>query len=245
MTRGVILAAGVASRLRPLTDTKPKCLIEVGGKTILERTINNLVANGITEIVIVTGYLDGRIRSFIDSRFPRCTVTIVQNERYETTNNIYSLWLARDQVRGDELLLLDSDILFDQAILGLLLKSPHPDCLALRSDHALGPEEIKVQVDGAGMVRSIGKEVDPGFAAGESIGIERFGTSGLDALMQVLDRMILREQKEGFFYEAAFQEFINAGHPMAAVNVGSLRCIEIDTPEDLEAAARDVARYLD
>jgi choline kinase len=243
--RGIILAAGVASRLRPLTDTRPKCLLEVGGKTILERTIENLIGDRATDITVVTGYLGEQIRSFMGSRFPGLEIRFVENERYETTNNIYSLWLAGQHVPDSEFLLLDSDILFDRAILGLLRTSPSPGCLALRSDRALGAEEIKVLTNENGFVRSIGKDLNPAEAAGESIGIERFGNAAAAALWRVLDRMILREDRVGLFYEAAFQELIDSGHGIAAVDVGSLRCIEIDTPGDLALAARDVVRFLD
>jgi choline kinase len=243
--RGIILAAGVASRLRPLTNTRPKCLLEVGGKTILERTIENLIANRVTDITMVTGYLGEQIRSFMESRFPGLDTHFVQNERYETTNNIYSLWLAGQHVSGSEFLLLDSDILFHRAILELLRTSASSSCLALRSDRVLGVEEIKVLTDGNGFVRSIGKDVNPAEAAGESIGIERFGNAAAAALWRVLDRMILGEDRVGLFYEAAFQELIDSGHGIAAVDVGSLRCIEIDTPGDLALAARDVVRFLD
>ena len=66
---GVILAAGMAKRLRPLTDTKPKCLLEVGGKTLLQRTVDAMAATGITEFVVVTGYRADQIREFLNSQF--------------------------------------------------------------------------------------------------------------------------------------------------------------------------------
>jgi choline kinase len=243
--RGIILAAGVASRLRPLTDSRPKCLLDVGGKTILERTVENLLAERVTDITLVTGYLGEQIQTYMGSRFPGLKPRYVPNDRYGTTNNIYSLWLAGRHIPPGGFLLFDSDILFDRAILGLLRTCTSPGCLALRSDRTLGAEEVKVLTDGHGFVRSIGKEVNPAQAAGESIGIERFGNALAAVLWRVLDRMILAEDRVGLFYEAAFQELIDAGHQIAAVDVGSLRCIEIDTPGDLASAARDVVRRFD
>jgi choline kinase len=243
--RALILAAGVASRLRPLTDDIPKCLLPVGNRSILERMVNNLVASGIRDIVVVTGYLADHVQTFLAGSFPDLRVTFVHNSRFEITNNIYSLWLAKNAVVDDAMLLLDSDILFDRRIVELLLNSPYTNALALRTDRPLGAEEIKVLTASDGWVREIGKEIEPSRAAGESIGIERFGRESVVRLYRLLDRMVGGEKEENLFYEAAFQRLIHEGDRIAAVDVGLLRCIEIDTPEDLEDAAREVLKIPD
>ena len=78
--KAIILAAGIASRLRPLTDNTPKCLLKVGDKTILEHTLENLIANNITDIIIVTGYLENLVKSFVKEKFPQLNVTFIYNE---------------------------------------------------------------------------------------------------------------------------------------------------------------------
>jgi len=108
--KAVILAAGIASRLRPLTDNTPKCLLKVGEKNILELSIENLLSNNLREIIIVTGYLENQIRDFMRVRFPQLNISYIYNKFYSTTNNIYSLWLAKDTVLGDDMLMMDSDI---------------------------------------------------------------------------------------------------------------------------------------
>jgi choline kinase len=243
--KSVILAAGISARLRPLTDDTPKCLLRIGGKTILERTVGNLLAADLHDIVIVTGYFQERIRIFMAERFPRLQVTYLFNERYETTNNIYSLWMTKDVIGNDGMLLLDSDILFDKAILGLLLRSEYRDGLALRTDHQLGDEEIKVRVRPDRSIAEIGKTVDARTAAGESIGIERFGAGFTSKLFAILDRKIRERNEVGVFYEAAFQEAIDEGEKIYAVDIGALKCIELDYAEDIDRAARDVIRFLD
>jgi choline kinase len=242
--RGIILAAGVASRLRPLTDTTPKCLLRIGKRTILGHTLENLRTAGIMEIILVTGYLGEQIRTFVAEQYPDLTITFIHNPRYESTNNIYSLWLTRDHVLGGELLLLDSDILFDWRILPLLATRGRRSCVAVRHDRALGEEEIKVRTDARGLITAIGKEVNPAEAVGESIGIEHFRAPFVAELFRVLDRMILQEKRDTIFYEAAFQEAIDRGAELAPVDVGPYRCIEIDTADDLERAAREVLPYL-
>ena len=86
--KAVILAAGIASRLRPLTDNTPKCLLKVGTKNILSLTIDNLISNNIIEIIIVTGYLEQQIKDFISSEYAMLNVQYIYNEVYDSTNNI-------------------------------------------------------------------------------------------------------------------------------------------------------------
>ena len=241
--RAVILAAGISSRLRPLTDTMPKCLLTLGGKTILGRMLENLSRHGITDLVMVTGYRERQIKTFVSDHFSRLKVAFVTNDRYQSTNNSYSLWLTHDQIRQDEILLLDSDIVFDRRIIDLLLGARHENCLAVKKGDRLGAEEIKVRLGADGSIEEIGKEVNPERAAGESIGIEKFGQEFVGELLKVLERKMLIDKSVNQFYEAAFQEAIEGGHPMAAVDAGALQCIEIDTAADL-AAAEDVITAL-
>jgi choline kinase len=234
--KGVILAAGVASRLRPLTDLVPKCLLEVGGGTILGLTLENLIANGIADIVIVTGYRELQIREYVGDSFPALDVEFVTNDRYAATNNIASLSLTEKSAGDGGVLLLDSDIVFDRRIIGLLTGSGHENCLAMKSGTALGSEEIKVETGPGNTVRRIGKDVPARAAAGESIGIEKLSAAFLGELYPIVKRMIAKEQGGNLFYEAAFEQAIAGGSVMTAVDVGGLQCIEIDTPEDLKAA---------
>lgn len=234
--KGVILAAGVASRLRPLTDSHPKCLLEVGGKAILALTLENLIAAGIDDIVMVTGYREEQIRRFVAGKFPSLRVAFVTNAQYESTNNSYSLWLTRRAVAGDGIMLLDSDIVFDRRILTLLTHSPEPNCLAMTAQKALGDEEIKLKLGPGGRVLRIGKDVRPAEAAGESIGIEKMSPPFMDLIYDILERTIIGRKTVHLFYEAAFQDAIDGGAVMTALDVGTLSCIEIDTPGDLDAA---------
>jgi choline kinase len=240
--KAVILAAGTATRLRPLTDHLPKCLLNVGPNTILGMTLDHLVANGVGEVVMVTGYREQQIRDFVGTHSPGLSVTFLTNDRFAETNNIYSLWLTRNHLAGHAMLLLDSDIVFDQGIIARLQKSGHENGLAVLRGKALGHEEIKVRTDAAGAILEIGKEVDPSTAFGESIGIEKFGPRFAAQLFHVLEQKIVLRKQVNQFYEAAFQEVIDGGGRVFAVDVGSLPCLEIDTPDDLDAARKLVGR---
>ena len=229
----VILAAGAGSRLKPLTDHMPKCLLKVGVKSILEMTIENLLATNNSEIIIVTGYLENKIREFIRERFPYLQITYIYNKLYASTNNIYSLWLAKDEVLGDDMMMLDSDIVFDERIISKLQNSGYKNCLALKR-HEVHDEEIKVKTDAHGCVIEIGKEVNVSLAEGESIGIEIFGIEALTELYFILDRKVVTEKEVNQFYEAAFQEL--SDNKLFIVDTTEYFCMEIDTEEDLKIA---------
>ena len=241
----VILAAGVSSRLRPLTDNTPKCLLKIGNKTILERTLDNLISSGYDDIIIVTGYLEKQIKNFVALNYPQLKVTFIFNDKYESTNNIYSLWMTKDLVLDNQILLMDSDILFDKKIVDILLKSKYDNCLALKSDTNLGDEEIKVRLNDDKSIAEISKTVDLNHAIGESIGIEKFSAEFTNKLFEILDRKILIENKVNIFYEAAFQAAINEGSKIYSVDIGSLKCIELDFAEDIDRANKEVIKYLD
>lgn len=233
--KAVILAAGTASRLRPLTNNTPKCLLKVGEHLILELTIRNLIMNNINELVIVTGFEQQKIKDYISVRFPQLNVNYIYNNLFDTTNNIYSLWLAKDVLLGNEIILLDSDIIFDYKIIERLINSGYENCLALKK-HKLGEEEIKVKADTTGKVQEISKVVPPSLAAGESIGIEKFGEKSLYKLFDIIDKLIIEQKKVNIFYEVAFEQMIKEGDDIYAVDTTDLMCMEIDTADDLSTA---------
>jgi choline kinase len=235
----VILAAGVASRLRPLTNDIPKSLLEVGGKALLQRNLESLQQHGVQRCIIVTGYLHTMIETFVVSLHIGMEVEFIYNPVFDQTNNNYSLWLARPAIEGQEMLLLDADILFDQRILQRIVSTSHADALIMRSSDSLGHEEIKCELDADGAVLKIGKHIDPQRSAGESLGIERFSPQTTAQLFDVLSRRHVFNE----FYEASFQEVINNGARIFAVDSGGFPCMEIDTPEDL-IAAEELARKL-
>jgi choline kinase len=237
--QAIILAAGLSNRLRPLTDSTPKCLLKIGGKTILEMTINNILKNGINDFVMVTGYRENMIKDYINENFPGINIIYLTNNDYENNNNSYSLWMTKDEIKGDSIL-LDSDILFDYRIISKLLESSHTDCLAAKKDHELGDEEIKVIIDSSNKILHIGKHLNIAESYGESIGIERFSYSFFSKLGEVLERKIVRENNVNEFYEASFQELYDNGNAMYAVDVSEYKCIEIDFPEDLEKAEKEI-----
>ena len=241
----IILVAGISSRLRPLTENTPKCLLQIGEKRILQRMLDNLIANGLNDFVFVTGYLEQQIIDFVTENYPNINVEFIYNDVYDSTNNIYSLWMTKAAVKGEDVLLLDGDILFDEKIVGLLLDSDYDNCLAVRSEGGIADEEIKVTLAEDKAIKEISKTIDPELAIGESIGIEKFSSDYMATLYDKLDQMILEEKRVNIFYEAAFEETINNGAKMFTIDVGNLKCMELDTVEDAEQAKREIVQFFD
>ena len=231
--KAVILAAGTASRLRPLTSTTPKCLLKVNGKTLLERTLDNFISNGITEFLIVTGYLQEMIIDFVKTNYPELNVKFLYNKDYATTNNIYSLFLAEEFACGNDFILSDSDILFSKDIIAALLADKNPDVLAMNR-HELGEEEIKIISDADRNVLEISKVCSIENAVGESVGLEKMSAKYSAALYKELHQMIDREGFSNVFYEKAFERLIPQGHIFKYLDTTDFFSMEIDTVEDYE-----------
>src|SRR5207248_6378337 len=170
--RGIILAAGKGSRLNGTIGDKPKCLLRVGNKTLIEREIDALHHVGIDDIAVVVGCQAESVRRVCGHR-----ITYVENTRYAQTNSLYSLWLARPLLL-DGSVVMNCDVLFHPQLLDDLVTSPHEDALLISyADAPLGEEEMKVKVR-RGRVVEISKTMVPDEADGENVGVVKFGAKG-------------------------------------------------------------------
>lgn len=239
---GVILAAGMAKRLRPLTDKCPKCLLAVGERTLLQRTVDAMLKAGINELVVVTGYRAEMIREFLTSHYPTLNIHFIDNPDYAHNNNIFSLWLTRPFTEGREFLLSDSDILFDPQIIPAVLNT-EGSALAVNR-HDLGEEEMKVVVDESNNIVEISKVCSVEKAIGESVGFEKMTADYSTALFKELEQMIEGEGLIDIFYERAFERLIPQGHTFTVVDTTKYFSIELDTPEDFENAKKLIPEEL-
>jgi len=233
--RGIILAAGRGSRLNGTAKEKPKCLVELGGTTLIERQIQVLRQAGIDEITVVVGCQADRVR-----RECGHDITYVENSDYASTNSMYSLWVARPLLY-EGFVVLNCDVLFHPALIGDLLSSRHENALLLAYREAnqpdFGDEEMKVKVR-CGRVVEMSKTMNPAEADGENLGIVKFGPDGAAALVDIMDRLVaaggLRE-----WAPRAFAEFAKS-YPLHAIGTRGLPWIEIDFPDDYQRAVQDV-----
>jgi choline kinase len=232
----VILAAGFGSRLRPLTEDTPKCLLDVGGKTILARQLERIAAAGIPRAVVVTGHLAERVETHLRTAPPPLPVLLAPNPDYATTGNCMSVLAARAQA-GDRggIVLCDGDVVLVGNALERLVTDPAPSALLLDTETPLADEEMKVLLDPQGTVRRLSKQLPPTACAGESVGIQKIAGPALPILWATLAAMRDAGETQGY-YEDAFQRMIQAGVTFRTVPIGRHEWTEIDDLADLEDA---------
>ncbi len=233
--RAIILAAGKGSRLNGTSEETPKCLVKLGGTTLIERQIATLQDAGIDDIAIVVGCQAEKVR-----RTCGYDISYVENVRYAQTNSLYSLWMAR-ALLYEGFVVLNCDVLFHPVLLDDLLSARHEDALLLAyrgaDEPAFGDEEMKVKVRG-GRVVDMSKEMDPSDADGENLGIVKFGARGAALLVDILERRVaaggLRD-----WAPRAFRDFAQS-RPLHAIGTRGYPWIEIDFPDDYRRAVREV-----
>ena len=231
--RAVVLAAGRGTRLRAVTGDRPKCLARIGDRTLLERQLQSLARCGIDQIAVVTGYRAADVR-----RACGPDVEIVVNTRYEATNSLYSLWLARDLLM-DGFVVLNCDVLFHDQLLSDLLTSRDEDALLMAAPRGqtYSDEEMKVRLR-AGCVADIAKTLAPEETDGENVGIAKFGVAGAALLVEELSRA-LADGGQHDWLPRAFAAFARR-RPLYVVETRGFPWTEIDSPEDYWRACADV-----
>jgi choline kinase len=231
----VILVAGIGSRLRPITDTRPKALAPVGDETILARAVRLLLDFGISRLILATGYREDAVRASLSKLASE--VVYCPNPRYESTQNSVSLALCREAVGGRSFFKLDGDVVFDPEVLSRIAAPTVELSVGVDSARKLDAEAMKVVVAGK-TIRRFGKAVPLAASHGESIGIERIGSSASEKLFEALDERVAAGVTN-LYYEDVYSQMIEQGRLSAEVaDVSGLRWTEVDTFEDLEAARR-------
>ena len=236
--RAVILAAGRGVRLRDVTADGNKCLVPIGGSSLLERQIRSLRACGIDALTVVAGFRADDVRRSCDPH-----VGVVLNPQYDSTNSLYSLWLTRDLL-ADGFVVLNCDVLFHQQLLRDLLTSRDEDALlmAARRGERYSDEEMKIRVRG-GCVAAIAKTLDAAEADGENVGIAKFGASGARVLVEELSRAVAAGGATEWL-PRAFDGFARR-RPLHVVETRGFPWTEIDLPEDYWRACTEVLPAID
>jgi choline kinase len=231
--KGIILAAGRGARLNGGNGDVPKCLVTLGGETLLSRNVRILRSAGLEEIVVVVGCAAAAVRRSCSG------VTFVENTRFAQTNSLYSLWLARTFL-AQGFVVMNCDVLVHPQLVADLLTARYEDALLLAyrdEDTAYGDEEMKVRVR-CGRVTDISKTMAPAEADGENLGIVKFGPSGARVLVDEMDRLVAAGDHKAWV-PRAFKEFAGR-RPLHAIGTRGFPWIEIDFPEDYRRAVEVV-----
>ena len=234
VTTALLLAAGVGSRLHPLTRNEPKCLTTVNGMSILERLIFNLNQHGFKRLVVVTGHMKNRIREFLGNQVGDIKIEYIYSPLYKTTNNIYSLWMAREVI-NEPFLLLESDLIFDESLLDAML---YPDRIAVAKVQPWMNGSC-VTINKSQQVKAFLADNEDSFgeAKYKTVNIYSISLTSWHCIVKKLDQHI-SEGKVNDYYETVFAEMIADGSlSFKIVSFDGKPWYEIDTIEDLAKAA--------
>ncbi|MDA3850562.1 MAG: phosphocholine cytidylyltransferase family protein [Spirochaetaceae bacterium] len=235
VTTALLLAAGTGSRLYPLTKNEPKCLTSVNGKTILGRMISNLNRQGMKRLVIVTGHLEQCIRDYLGDQIGELKIEYIFSPLYKTTNNIYSLWMAREVI-NEPFLLLESDLVFDDSLLDEMV---YPDRIAL-AEMQPWMNGTCVTINQSDMVHEfLTDEMEPSDEIKhKTVNIYSFSVDSWRKIIKGLDIQI-SAGNVNTYYETVFADLISDDNlALKSVSFDSKPWYEIDTLEDLAMAEK-------
>jgi len=230
ITTALLLAAGMGIRLFPLTQNSPKCLTLVNEKSILERLIISLQKQGFKRLVIVTGHHEECIREFLGTKFGSITIEYIYSPSYRITNNIYSLWMARERI-NEPFLLFESDLIFDASLLDGMI---FPDRIAVAS---IQPwmNGTTVSINQSQQVKNFRNDIATYLdeIRYKTVNIYSFSLSSWHAIVERLNQYI-SAGKVNCYYETVLGEMVADGNlSLMAVSFDNKLWYEVDTIEDL------------
>ena len=238
--KAIILAAGVGKRLSAVANGRPKCLIEIGGRTLLSRHVENLVRMGIHHIVLVVGYRQDLIRQAVQEYHAQPTIEFVVNERYER-GSITSLWEARNEL-NDDVVIMDADVLYHPDVLRRLVESSSGNALLMDETVRQETEECMVAVQGSRVItlsKTLPAEYD---FAGEGVGFLKVRKEDLPCLVESVRASIDAGRLDQEYEDALIQFF--KGAQVGFERIGELPWVEIDFPEDIQRAETKILPLL-
>jgi choline kinase len=231
--RAIILGAGQGSRLLPLTEGMPKCLLDLGGRSMLEWQLRGLALTGIEEAVVVTGFHPELVEAELRRITPaHMQVRTLYNPFYKLADNLASCWMARAELIGP-CMILNGDTLFEPAIAARLLDAPQaPITVTIDRKSSYDSDDMKVVTEGD-QLRAIGKALSAEHVNGESIGFLRFDAGGAALFVEELERTMRTSEGPGLWYLSAIHRLAQAGADIRALSIEGLQWGELDFPADL------------
>jgi len=244
MKKAIILSAGQGSRLGHLTDDRPKCLIDFNGRTLLDRQLDALAANGVEEAVVVTGFRDDQIEAALERRGdagPR--VRTVYNPFFKVADNLGSLFVARDELQGD-VLVWNGDTLVSHDLMARVVGNADRAGICVTIDRKDGYDEddMKVVVDGEGRLRAIGKRLEMADVNAESIGLLAFRDDGAARFRQAIERAIRTSEGTTIWYLRVIHQIAQEAD-VWTLDINGHEWGEVDFPEDVDTAQALTARW--
>jgi choline kinase len=240
--KAIILSAGQGSRLGQLTHDRPKCLIDFAGRTLLDRQLDTLGANGVEEAVVVTGFRDEQVEAALARRVGGPRVRTIYNPFYKVADNLGSLYIARDELAGD-CLVWNGDTLVSEALMARVLGNGQAGiCVTIDRKDGYDDDDMKVVADGEGRLHAIGKRLPMGNVNAESIGLLAFRNGGAERFRAAIETSMRSPEGTTIWYLRVIHQ-IAQNADVWTLDISGEEWAEVDFPPDVENARELVARW--
>jgi choline kinase len=241
MDKAIILSAGQGSRLGHMVDDKPKCLIDFGGRTLLDRQLDTLESNGVAEAVVVTGFHDELVNEAIARRSGGPRIRTIYNPFYKVADNLGSLFMAREELTGDCLVWNGDTLVSDSLMAKVVGNTSQGICVTIDRKDGYDDDDMKVVVDDDGRLRAIGKRLSAG-VNGESIGLLAFRGDGSERFREAIDRDIRTPEGTTIWYLRVIHHLAEQSE-VWTLDIEGEEWGEVDFPPDVERARELVAGW--
>lgn len=238
VTTAVIMAAGLGSRFGKMTETMPKGFIEVGGVSMIVRSIETLLACGIERIIIGTGYKKEAYEVLKD-KYPQ--IECVYSPRYAETNSMYTLYNCREVIGNDSFLLLESDIIYSREAIIKMLEDQHPDVMLITPVTKF-QDQYYVEYDESGTLTRCSTDKNEIEAKGELVGIHKLSTTFYHRMCEEYAKIVDEKPKLGYEYQLL--DMSQHTMPVYVLNAQNIYWYEIDDEQDLRYAEENIIRNL-
>jgi choline kinase len=238
--KAIILSAGQGSRLGHMVNDKPKCLIDFNGRTLLDRQLDALEANGVHEAVVVTGFHDELVRAAIAARSGGPAVRTIYNPFYKVADNTGSLYMAREELAGD-CLVWNGDTLVSNALMSRVVSNQQPGiCVTIDRKDSYDDDDMKV-VEEEGRLKAIGKRLKDGVNA-ESIGLLAFRSGGAERFRDAIEKAMRTPEGTTIWYLRVINHLAQQTE-VWTFDIAGEEWGEVDFPPDVEAARELTAAW--
>ncbi len=240
--KAIILSAGQGSRLGHLTADRPKCLIDFCGRSLLDRQLDTLAANGIDDVVVVTGFRDDQVEAALARRAGGPRVRTIYNPFFKVADNLGSLFIARAELSGD-CLVWNGDTLVSNPLMARVVANRRAGiCVTIDRKPAYDEDDMKVVTDGEGRLHAIGKRLPRGNVNAESIGLLAFRDGGAERFSNAIDRAIRSAEGTTIWYLRVIHQ-IAQKDDVWTLDIQGEEWGEVDFPPDVAAARALVERW--
>ena len=234
--KAVLCAAGIGKRMHPFTIETPKPLLPIGEKTIIEYLLESLSAVGIVEVIVVVGYKAEMIKNKLGHQYGNCKITYVYNPDFATTNNIYSLWLARGLV-DDGMIFFNCDIVFNDNLLRYVVADKRADSLAADFEIVHVDDTLKALFENGRLV-DIGKRIE--MSNSWAMGIYKLSQATSQKYFEIAEKLFLEDENNKNISFVVPLKILSKEVEIGAVPVFKGGWAEVDIPEDYAYAQANI-----